>query len=182
MLGGSVSRLLRSSVFKRGSMACAALLYFSHTVAGSQNWRLIYPEAGSAAPGAAVLQVADFDRSDPAIAGLMFRCGRGAIETVVVLLEPLPPRSVGHIGLRAGSNAVAFETSTIPTGAGLLAPFDPSALMAGAWRDQRDLAIDVVVDGRSMKAVVDLAGLTPALANLDQTCGRQQGGPPADTR
>jgi hypothetical protein len=46
---------------------------------------------------AAVLNTADFDRSDPRLAGLMLRCGAQGIETVLIVVEPFSPHALPRI-------------------------------------------------------------------------------------
>jgi hypothetical protein len=139
------------------------------------GWKMVFPRDQSGVPRPALMQVADFDRSDPGIAGLMFRCGPKRIETVVIILDPLPPRSTATVALSVGADIQAFEALTIPTGAGLLVPFDPSDVVAGAWQNQKELRLTVTAGEKVAKAVFDLSGLPAALENLGRNCPSRDG-------
>jgi hypothetical protein len=66
------------------------------------SWRLVRNAMATAATSeAAVLHTADFERSDPRLAGLMLRCGRKGIEVIVVVVEPFPPQARPQITLRS---------------------------------------------------------------------------------
>jgi len=60
------------------------------------SWRLVRSAGENNEPGSvAILHTVDFERSNPRLAGLMLRCGRQGIETVIVVVEPYP-HTHGH--------------------------------------------------------------------------------------
>ncbi|MGH6794485.1 MAG: hypothetical protein ACREDD_11230 [Methylocella sp.] len=98
------------------------------------------------APGmAAILHTADFERSDPRLAGLMLRCGMQGIEAVVVMVEPFPPPARPQITLRVAGQESQFIGTIIPTGAGIRLPGDATSLLTGPWRTAREIEIKVAM-------------------------------------
>jgi len=135
------------------------------------SWRLVRSAGANAeAKASAILHTADFERSDPRLAGLMLRCGREGIETVIVVVEPFPPHAQPQVILRSSGQESSFVGTVIPTGAGIRLPSNATTLVTGPWHAARELEIrvadrDVVFDG-----VVTLVGLPAALDSLNAEC------------
>lgn len=79
------------------------------------SWRRVRPATATAGAGAlAILHTADFERSDPRLAGLMLRCGRQGVEAVVVVVEPFPPNARPQITLRTPGQESNFVGTIYP--------------------------------------------------------------------
>jgi hypothetical protein len=135
------------------------------------SWRLVRSATATAATGeAAILHTADFERSDPRLAGLMSRCGREGVEAVVVVVEPFSPHARPQITLRTPGQESQFIGKVIPSGAGIRLPGDATSLVTGPWRTAPELEIKVVAGGAAIDGVVALSGLPKALQSLDAEC------------
>lgn len=136
-----------------------------------QTWRLVRSAGTNGVPsGSAILHTADFDQSDPRLAGLMLRCGSQGIETVIVVVEPFPPRAQPQITLRTQGQESHFVGTIIPTGAGVRLPRDATDLIIGPWHKVRELEIKVVEGDAVINGVVALTGLSEALQSLNAEC------------
>lgn len=135
------------------------------------SWRLVRNSLAAAATSeAAVLHTADFERSDPRLAGLMLRCAKKGIEAVVVVIEPFPPQARPQITLRSPGQESQFVATMIPTGAGILLPAEATSLLKGPWQAAPEIEIKVT-DGRTaIDGVVALSGLPEALQSLNTEC------------
>ncbi len=121
--------------------------------------------------GAAVLHTADFERSDPRLAGLMVRCGgTQGIETVIVVVEPFSPHAQPQVSLRTPQQTFEFAGSVIPTGAGIRLPLEAAKLAALGLGSTREVEIKVTTDGAAINGAVALTGLPKALAWLNGEC------------
>ncbi|HUZ91798.1 MAG TPA: hypothetical protein VMU78_07860, partial [Methylocella sp.] len=113
---------------------------------------------------------ADFAQSDPRLAGLMLRCGRQGIETIIVVVDPFPPHARPQITLRTLGQKSEFVGTIIPTGAGIRLPGEATDLVTGPWHMARELEIKVTDGGTAFNGVVALAGLPEALESLNAEC------------
>ncbi len=129
-----------------------------------ETWRRVRGP-GSSAPlePAAILRIADVERSDPRLAGLMLRCAKQGVEAVIIVIEPFPPHARPKITLRAAGQESYLEGEVIPTGAGVRLPIDSGTLATGPWRQSEELGIKIGVGASTIDGVVGLSGLTPAL-------------------
>jgi hypothetical protein len=135
------------------------------------SWRVVRSAGANGEPGSsAILHTADFERSDPRLAGLMLRCGRQRIETIIVVVEPFPPHARPQITLRTLGQESEFVGTIIPTGAGIRLPSDATDLVTGLWRTARQLEIKVADGDVAIGGVVALAGLPEALEALNAEC------------
>jgi len=104
------------------------------------SWRLVRSAEANNEPGSvAILHTVDFERSNPRLAGLMLRCGRQGIETVIVVVEPYPPHARPQITLRALGQEFRFIGTILPTGAGIRLPSDATGLVTGPWHKASEL-------------------------------------------
>ncbi|MGC2223442.1 MAG: hypothetical protein WA624_14340 [Methylocella sp.] len=118
------------------------------------SWRLARTATATAAKGeAAVLHTADFERSDPRLAGLMLRCGREGVQAVLVAVEPFPPHARPQITLRTPGQESQFIGTIISTGAGIRLPSAAKSLVTGPWRTPPDLEKKVAAGGRRAECV-----------------------------
>lgn len=137
-------------------------------------WRLVRSSGGDAGSGdAAILRTADFERSDPRLAGLMLRCSKAGIETVIVVIEPFPPQSRPQVRLASQGEDSHFVGTIIPSGAGIRLPGEATDLLTGSWRFRKELEIKVAVDSVAVNGTVSLTGLPEALASLNEECIRK---------
>jgi hypothetical protein len=135
------------------------------------SWRIVRSAGVNGEPGSsAILHTADFERSDPRLAGLMLRCGRRGIETILVVVEPFPPHAQPQITLRTLGQESHFVGAIIPTGAGVRLPSDATGLVTGTWHMARELEIKVTEGDAVIDGVVALAGLPEALESLNAEC------------
>ena len=129
-----------------------------------RSWHLVRSAAENTEPStSAILHTADFERSDPRLAGLMLRCGRQGIETIIVVVDPFPPLARPQIALRTLGQESSFIGTIIPTGAGIRLPSDATSLMMGPWSTKRELEIKIIDGNTTINGVVTLSGLPEAI-------------------
>jgi hypothetical protein len=136
------------------------------------SWRLVRSAGANNEPGSvAILHTVDFERSNPRLAGLMLRCDRQGIETVIVVVEPYPPHARPQITLRTLGQEFRFIGTILPTGAGIRLPSDAMGLLTGTWHKASELEIKVTEgDAAAIDGVVALSGLSEALESLNVEC------------
>ena len=118
-----------------------------------------------------ITKIADAARSDHEVAGLMLRCGEGATtEVLVVLIEPLPPRTHPKVTVSAGATTTELTGSVVTPGPLVLLPEKASALVERAWRSIPELAVAISEDHRSLHGVIPLADISTAMQTLQWNC------------
>jgi hypothetical protein len=118
-----------------------------------------------------ITKIADPDRSDYDIAGLMLRCGEGATtEVLVVLTDPLPPRTHPKVIVVTGATTTEFTGSVLTPGALVLLPEKASALVEHAWLSAPELAVAIAGTHRSLHGVVPLGDIGTAMQTLESNC------------
>ena len=118
-----------------------------------------------------ITKIADAARSDHDVAGLMLRCGEGATtEVLVVLIEPLPPRTHPKVTVSAGATTTELTGSVVTPGPLVLLPEKASALVERAWRSIPELAVAISEDHRSLHGVIPLADISTAMRTLQSNC------------
>lgn len=138
-----------------------------------EGWRRVHGSSTNGAPApTAILHTADFERSDPRLAGLMLRCGEHGVEAVIVVVEPFPPHARPKITLRASGHEFNFEGEIIPTGAGIRLPVDGASLVSRALLGAKELGINIEDRALTVDGVVALAGLAQAFQTLNADCLR----------
>jgi hypothetical protein len=134
-------------------------------------WRLVRSSAPDGVESAAILHTAEFERSNSRLAGLMFRCVGRDIESIIVVVEPFPPRAHPQIVLRTeGQKEANFVGTIIPTGAGIRLPDDATKLLAGRWHTESELEIRVNDGDATFDGAILLSGLPKALQTLSSEC------------
>lgn len=146
--------------------------------AQSQNqdgWRLVQiprPPTGAILP--ALLEVADLDRSDPGLIGMMVRCsekpGENDLVPVFIIAEPLSPLATPQVTLQASGPDVVLEGHVIPTGAGIWLPLDIRAQILGPWRNSPELHVAIKNEATTIRGVIRLTGLFEGLNQLGANC------------
>jgi hypothetical protein len=137
----------------------------------ARSWRLVRSAGANTEPGElAIIHTADFERSDPRLAGLMLRCGRQGIETIIVVVEPFPPHARPEITLRTPGQETKFDGTILPTGVGIRLPSKATGWVTGASRMAQELEIKVAEGDAAIDGVVALSGLSEALESLDAGC------------
>jgi len=136
------------------------------------TWQLTRtPNPAGGPDSISITKIADTTRSDQDIAGLMLRCAEGATtEVLVILIEPLPPRTHPKVTVMAGAKATEFTGSVMTPGALVLLPEKASALVEGAWQSIPELAVAIAGDHRSLHGVLPLADIRTAMRTLQSNC------------
>jgi hypothetical protein len=150
---------------------------FKQIESGSQStqleggWRLVKsknPDGGDDA--ISVMHVVDSAKSDTRLAGLSLQCGKGGIEIVLIVLEPLSRSARPNVALMAGEKRAEFQASVIQGGVALLLPADASKLAASDWQTANELAVEIGTTPSAIRGAVPMAGLATALRYLSQYC------------
>jgi hypothetical protein len=149
------------------------------------QWRMMETaDTHSNRKAVSIVRTADTTRSDPALAGLMIRCGGNAsdgnanLEVLVALLDPLPLRAHPIVTMKSDRGESRFTASVAIPGALVLLPPEAEALATGPWQGFNELTIDIEDAGRAVHGVVALGGLRSALSKLTAGCPREAALPP----
>ena len=136
------------------------------------TWQLTRtPTPAGGRDSISITKIADAARSDHEVAGLMLRCGEGATtEVLVVLIEPLPPRTHPKVTVSAGATTTELTGSVVTPGPLVLLPEKASALVERAWRSIPELAVAISEDHRSLHGVIPLADISIAMQTLQWNC------------
>jgi hypothetical protein len=140
----------------------------------SGAWRLVRSLDPRGGPDAvSIMHTTELSKSDPDIAGLMLRCAGVGVEALVIVIEPRPPRARPRISIGAlGANST-FDATVVPPFSALLLPKDAAALLAGPWQSAPELSIRIDGDQATVRGIVLLAGLRPAMDRLMENCASQ---------
>src|SRR6516165_2287565 len=123
-----------------------------------------------------ISKIADAARSDHDVAGLMLRCAEGATtEVLVVLIEPLPPRTHPKVTVSAGPTTTEFTASVVTPGALVLLPEKASALVEHAWQSVPELVVTIAENHRSLHGVIPMADINTAMQTLQSNCQKREG-------
>ncbi|MCK1522217.1 MULTISPECIES: hypothetical protein [unclassified Bradyrhizobium] len=150
---------------------------FKQIQSGSQStqlesgWRLVKsknPDGG--ADAISVMHVVDSAKSDTGLAGLSLQCGKGGIEIVLIVLEPLSRSARPNVALIAGEKRAEFQASVIQSGVALQLPAEASKLAASDWQNANELAVEIGTAPKAIHGAVPLAGLATALRYLSRSC------------
>ena len=136
------------------------------------TWQLTRTANPAGGPDSiSITKIADAARSDHDVAGLMLRCGEGATtEVLVVLIEPLRPRTHPKVTVSAGATTTELTGSVVTPGPLVLLPEKASALVERAWRSIPELAVAISEDHRSLHGVIPLADISTAMRTLQSNC------------
>jgi hypothetical protein len=101
----------------------------------------------------------------------MIRCAETDFEVLLVLVQPLPPRTRARVKLTVGETPIELPATRIPPGALLSLPGEAAALAKGPWQSAGavELAIEILNGGHPVRAMVSLSGLAPALTLLGKS-------------
>jgi hypothetical protein len=109
--------------------------------------------------------------SEQNITGLMLRCAEGATtDVLVVLMEPLPPRTHPKVTVAAGATTTEFIGSVVTPGALVLLPEKASALIEHDWQSVPELAVSIVEAHHSLHGVIPLTDIAAAMRTLQSNC------------
>ena len=101
----------------------------------------------------------------------MLRCGEGATtQVLVVLIDPLPPRTHPKVTVVAGATTTEFTASVVTPGALVLLPEKACALVEGAWESVPELSVSISENRRSLHGVIPLADISTAMQTLRSNC------------
>jgi hypothetical protein len=135
------------------------------------NWRLVRtPDLSSGRDVVSIMHTADIAKSDIDLAGILIRCGEHNIETVVVLVTPLPPRARPKVTLSAGGGSAEFTGSIVPPGAEVLLPGGATDLLSRSLGRAVEVAVQVSDRVSQINGIVSLIGLDVALPELMANC------------
>jgi hypothetical protein len=135
-------------------------------------WQLARtPNPAGGPDSISITKINDATGSDRDIAGLMLRCGEGATtEVLVVLVEPLRPRTHPKVTVVAGATTTEFIGSVVTSGALVLLPEKASALVEDAWQSIPELAVAIADNHRSLHGVIPLDDISTAMQTLQSNC------------
>ena len=124
-----------------------------------------------------ITKITDASGSDHDIAGLMLRCGEGATtEVLVVLAEPLPPRTHPKVTVVTGATSTDFTGSVVTPGALVLLPEKASALVEDAWQAIPKLTVAIAEKRHSLHGVIPLDDISNAMKTLQSNCPKAADG------
>jgi len=137
----------------------------------SGTWRLVRTPNPTGGPDAvSIMQMANASQSDIGLAGLMVRCGKTSFDVLIVLLKPFPPRTHPRVKLATRDSTVEVQATVISPGVVISLPREPAALVHGPWQSSSEVAVEVDEDNDSIRGVISLVGLEPALQLLASNC------------
>lgn len=99
----------------------------------------------------ALMQTADSARSDLDVVGMMIRCQKGRLEPLLIILDPLPPRSEATIDLSTAGKRESFKAALIPTGAGVAVAIDAETRLMAEWAEEPDVEIAIHARERTIR-------------------------------
>jgi hypothetical protein len=138
---------------------------------GAGTWRLVRtPNPAGGKDAVSIFQIADIAKSDIDLVGLMIRCGQPNLETLLVLVSPLPPRAHRKVTLSASGTSQDFTGTIVSPGAAILLPKDATALASSSWKAAPELAVQIDNESDRIKGVIPLTGLKAALPVLLANC------------
>lgn len=139
----------------------------------SRSWNLSIAKGPQGETSAAIMHTADFDHSDPSLAGLMLRCANQGLDVILISLLPFPPKTHPQVVLQNKTQTVRLTGSVIPTGAGILVPITGEELSRGAWQESPELTVKILDGDTAIQGVVTLAGLPEAANHLESQCSKK---------
>lgn len=142
------------------------------------TWQLARtPNPAGGPDSISITKITDTSGSDHDIAGLMLRCGEGATtEVLVVLAEPLSPRTHPKVTVVAGATTTDFTGSVVTPGALVLLPEKASALVEDAWQSAPELAVAIAEKRHSLHGVIPLDDISNAMQTLQSNCPKAADG------
>ena len=161
----------RTPCYKEGNVGAPIRLSQPQPIE-SGTWQLARtPNPAGGPDSISISKIADSTWPDHDIAGLMLRCGEGATtEVLVVLIEPLRPRTHPKVTVSAGATTTQFTGSVATSGALVLLPEKASALVEHAWQSIPELAVAITEDNRSLRGVIPVADIGSAMQTLQLNC------------
>jgi hypothetical protein len=137
------------------------------------GWRLSRtadPQTGRTS--VAVMHTADPADSDVGFAGLMFRCGSAGLETLLVVLEPIPPSVKPVVTVRQKSAETNVKAQVLELGTLVLLP-DVTTAMASQWSALPEISFQIDTGRIKVGGTVPTGGLSGALQALRAGCPMQ---------
>jgi len=139
-----------------------------------EAWRRIDRSGGSGTPDSAFLHTADFDHSDPRLAGLMLHCNGNRIEAVFVVVEAFPPHVRPRITLRVNEEEAYFDATVTRAGTGLAIPAERLTTMGGTGRAAEELEVHIGPADTGFGGRVRTTGLKAVVNSLAPDCARNK--------
>ena len=116
-----------------------------------------------------VLHTADFN-SDADFAGLMFRCGQNGVETLLAILQPIPPSAKPAVTVRSGATETRHTAQVLELGTLLLLPDVSADQAVSQWASSPEIAFQIAASDPSIRGMVPTAGLAAAVQALKPNC------------
>jgi hypothetical protein len=136
-----------------------------------QSWHLVRTPNPRGGPDAvSVTHVADFSRSDPDLAGLTLRCADGGVESLIILITPLPPHAHPNVRIAAAESDLLLKADMVQPFTSVRLTPKATALLTGSWQMRAELDVRVENEGTKIEGVILLAGLPAALQSLLVEC------------
>jgi len=138
-----------------------------------EGWQLIKtPDPHGGADAISISHVADFERSDPNLAGILLRCVNHQIELFVIVIEPYPPQIPIDLTLKLGnSSASTYRGSIVPPGVMVRLPVEAATAIFDRRQQTDDLNVSLASRTTQITTgIVKLTGLEQALGTLKTSC------------
>jgi hypothetical protein len=138
-----------------------------------EGWQLIRtPDPRGGADTMSISHVADLQKSDPNLAGILLRCVDRQIELFMIVIEPYPPQITINLTLKLGNSAAsAYRSSVIPPGVMVRLPAEAATAILDRRQQSDDLNVSIVSGTtQPTTGVIKLTGLEQALATLRTSC------------
>jgi len=137
------------------------------------GWKLAKTvDPGGGADAISISHVADFQKSDPNLAGILLRCVNRQIELFVIVIEPYPPNIPISLTLKLGNNSASTHRgSVVPPGVMVRLPPEAATALFDRRQQNDDLNVSLVYGtAQTTTGIVNLTGFEQALGRLRTLC------------
>lgn len=143
-----------------------------NSTSSDTDWRLTRIRNPRGGPDTvSIMHSVDLAQSDISLAGLVLRCQTAPdVDTVVVVVDPLPPGSHPKVSLRIGGKSVQFDATVLEPFTALLLPRSATAFLTETWRIAPVVAISIEEASKTTKGAVPIGSLGPAYDELLKSC------------
>lgn len=136
------------------------------------SWRLVRtPGPEKDGDIISIMHTADVLRSDPEFAGVVIRCRpKSVLQIALVVITPFRPRSHPALAVSLDHLTMRFKGEVIPPGSMVALPDGAEVLTKGQLQAASHLIVDIEGDGAKIHGVVQLDGISSAIAALQSHC------------
>jgi hypothetical protein len=92
------------------------------------------------------------------------------VDTIVVVVEPLPPASHPKVTLHIGAKNAKFDATVLEPFTALLLPRGATAFLTESWQIDPHVSINIEGAGKVTNGIVPIGNLGPAFDGLLKTC------------